>query len=617
MEPGRNLELTCSKCTQDYVGVTAFVQHLLESHKGRNFVIVKCVGCSFKGSTARPEWVKHLGKQHNLGEKPLPCPAPECRNKRRFASWRQLSIHSKDCHNGRCNRCEMDFGSAKPLRAHKNNCVKGKVGHGARPSDSQVANAQFRVVEVQSTQPDLQEATEMRSHIPPEDSAHVRATVYQPVAVPRTPPLFCQRALDIITGPSPHDQKAAELLINTQGRDSEAGRRATADVKEKPRVLDLDKPFTTPGGSYWISCTTRELKEYHNLYQPKVNQCSTIRIRDGDRLEQGSNSFLRWINNGGRFEGKFTSRSGIRKAHFLSSDGFLARYDARRGPQRPHGSSSFEDCLSIQTSGRALQDVTALPISLSLLDCDLLHLLEHRIPEQHYRLATAGLQGAAVLKEAAIDPSIRTVSYRERGSFEPWRADLMAGFWVQIIEGWTVYLRYIGPASGDILAASISHGEVRVPRNDHVQITYVGPGDVLFMRPEMSQSEVSEPVIYCSFVLEDTLAIRSPVWPNKPAELLKTLHHINDFHMDKDLRLNLYLSALRDYVVERRDVSNNVDEHLDGYLSNHMHHVLRCPEFDKKIKLRILEILDSMMPQHISQATKKTRRSSRLSGSHS
>ncbi|KAJ8112950.1 hypothetical protein OPT61_g4807 [Boeremia exigua] len=606
MDEAEYLLLICCKCDTEYVGVSTLLEHLLEDHQGREIVRTICVDCLFESSTWRPEWVQHLRETHGLGEKPLPCPAPRCRNTR-FESLRKLSGHYRNCHNSRCNHCEIRLESADALRAHKTDCVQGRAGHDATPFDSQshqpVADAQFEAVDLQRNQPDLEDlSTGTRTHVPPADGTHIRATVRQPVAVPRAPSGICRSALAIIMSSSPQDQKAAELLAKMQGRGLEGGPRATRDAMEQPNVLRSNGSIATSERGHFISCTTRELEKCLDLFRPKVDQCWTVRIRDCDWIERGSTPFLRWINSGGRFEVKLTSRSGVRKPHLLFPDGFLARFDARKNPKGPHGSASLEDCLSIETSGRALQDVTVLPEALSLLDCDLLHLLERRIPDEDYlssdRLATADLEDATALIQAAIDPGIRTVSYRERGSFEPWHAESMAGFWAQNVEGWTVYFRYTGPVTEETLAALAAHRGLNVFRKDNVEITYVGPGDVLIMRPEMSQSKVSQPVIYCSFTLEDTLAIRSPVWPNEPDELLKTLHHVNDLQMNKGVRFELYLFALKNYVIERGNASNHDDEHQDGHLSKHMRQVLKCPRFSEDAKRGILSIIASVMPRH-------------------
>lgn len=439
-------------------------------------------------------------------------------------------------------------------------------------------------------------------------SMNTKATVCEPAKGPTAPLLLLNKVLNIILKLSEYHEKSAKLVTLLHGEN---------DLEEHPTACGSIKDAEH---RHWLSCTTDELTDY--LAQPnfKSQQLSTIHIRDRRtwKLQSATAAFLQWVDNGGHVKADYNDQ----EVHFnrcgprhLSSDGFLVRFDAR---QDSDGLPHTTGCLKIRTSGRALQDAVPVPGCLRLLSCSLLQSLEHRILDQS--------------NMPPVDPLLRTVLYRESGAFEPWRAEHAMGIWIQVIKGWTLFLRYMGPSDEQAISAVLSGHSVR---DDHVQSTLVGPGDVLVLRPETANPADLQPIVYCSLVLQDTLAIRGPIWPNAPAQLLATLKHIGDCRtgtqdnktMTQQTRLfanasqlQLYPQALKDFFVQQNQKPPEEEEDESPSppptMSVAIDQLLGRQRYTNEEKTSILNQLDPMIaeqrPTIKPRGTKNVRRSVRL-----
>ncbi|KAF1345613.1 hypothetical protein EJ07DRAFT_160604 [Lizonia empirigonia] len=171
--------------------------------------------------------------------------------------------------------------------------------------------------------------------------------------------------------------------------------------------------------------------------------------------------------------------------------------------------------------------------------------------------------------------------------------------------------KYVGPLNDATVAAALSSGNFSVSRDDYVQIIYAGPGDVVMMQPERSgpkgdHAEHLQPV-RLSNLLRQT----------KDEDMLnQQMTSLGNFQ-----QLQLYLQALRDYVVQHGELCHGEDQQSLRTFSETMREMLKRKTYSKDMKAKIVNLLDSSIvvtgAESAHQGEKGVRRSVRIASSSS
>ncbi|KAF1358614.1 hypothetical protein EJ07DRAFT_156459 [Lizonia empirigonia] len=214
--------------------------------------------------------------------------------------------------------------------------------------------------------------------------------------------------------------------------------------------------------------------------------------------------------------------------------------------------------------------------------------------------------------------SVSTIRIRDGRKTELLQAECAFLQWIDNVQhfggkyqGWTVFLRYVGPLNDATVAAALSSGNFSVSRDDYVQIIYAGPGDVVMMQPERSgpkgdHAEHLQPV-RLSNLLRQT----------KDEDMLnQQMTSLGNFQ-----QLQLYLQALRDYVVQHGELCHGEDQQSLRTFSETMREMLKRKTYSKDMKAKIVNLLDSSIvvtgAESAHQGEKGVRRSVRIASSSS